>query len=72
MLLILEAFELDSIGVCDGAGLRHHLGKVEVIEFVHQIFAIGEVQFECELGLEVRGKIDMFESLVGRCYCVVD
>lgn len=66
MLLALESLKLDSVGVGDGTGLRHHLGEVEVIEFIHEVFAIGEVEFEGELSFEVGGEVDMLQGLVCR------
>lgn len=53
MLLASQPLELNRVGVINGAGLRHELRKGEVIEFVHEVFAVREVEFEGKLSFKV-------------------
>ena len=52
--------------------MREDFHEIEAVEFVHQVLAIGEVQFICELGFEVGAEVDVFEGFIGRGDGVVD
>jgi hypothetical protein len=46
--------------------------KYQVVELIHEVLPVGQVQFVSELCLKVGTQSDILESFVGRCYRVVD
>ena len=69
---LFHPLHLKHIGVIQARSLRHNLSQTESIEFVHEIFPIGKIQFKCKFCLKIGCQIHMFKRLVSGCDCVVD
>lgn len=46
--------------------------KYQVVQLIHEVLPVGQVQFVSELCFKVGTQSDILESFVGRCYRVVD